>query len=395
MFWSQQAISTLLNPPFATSLVLLLAGLVLFYNLKEKFSRFDFAAAALLLGSLIEFKAYGGILVIGALFLYGLERVLRKDFKFISLFLFTALISAIVFLPNNSGSESLIEFLPLWLVNTMITSQDRLNWYRMTITLQSGEPLKLIYAYSVGTAVFLLGNFGSRLIGLLSIRDIFRERVLLYILIFSVALPLIFVQKGNTWNIVQFLYYGLCVSAVFAGISMEKMRKTFPKVIFYTMALIIVFLTVPTTLNTLNQYLPSRPPARLPLNEYEALQFLKTQPRGTVLSYPFDEKLRSNFSTPLPLSVYTSTSYVSGFSGQPGFAEDTINLEILGIDPSQRLNIAKEIFKNQNKSAELLRQNAIDYVYLSKPLKTDIDETKAQLETIYENEEVKVFKVVR
>lgn len=394
MFWSQQSISTLLNPPFAASLVMLLAGLLVFYRLKEKFSAVDLAAAAVLFGSLIEFKAYGGVLIVGSLFLYGAERVFRKDIKFLALFFLAALISAVVFLPNNSGSESLIEFLPLWLVNTMITSQDRLNWYRMTITLQSAVPYKLIYAYSVGTFIFILGNFGTRLTGLFSLKELWRERVLFYILLFSVIFPLLFIQKGNSWNIVQFIYYGLFIMAIFAGISLGKLSKILPKAVYGIVAVIIVLLTLPTTANTLTQYLPARPPARLSVDEYEALSFLRTQPAGVVLSYPFEEKSKSFFQTPLPLAAYTSTAYVSAFSGKQSFIEDTINLEILGIDGKPRINLAREIFRNQNKAKELLTQNGISYVYLFKPLKIEFDENKVGVKNIYENGEVKIFKVL-
>lgn len=394
MFWSQQSISTLLNPPFAISLVLLLAGLNIFYQVKEKFEYKSFFGLILLFGTLIEFKAYGGILILGSLFFISLEKTFKKDFKYLGLFVGTAILSALVFLPNNSGSESLIELMPLWLINTMITSQDRLNWFRMTITLQSGVLYKLIYAYSVGVIVFLLGNFGSRLIGVMSPKEIFKERILSYILIFSIVLPLIFIQKGNGWNIIQFFYYGLFIMAIFTGIAIKKLFRILPGFGKIIISIILVGLTIPTTLNTLTQYLPQRPPSKLSLKEFEALNFLKNEPDGIVLSYPFDEKLRNDFSTPLPLSVYTSTSYVSAFSGKSGFIEDTLNLEILGIDYKPRLNLAREIFKNQGKAKELLVQSNINYVYLYKPLKLEIDENKMGLKTIYENEEAKVLRVI-
>lgn len=181
--------------------------------------------------------------------------------------------------------------------------------------------------------------------------------------------------------------------AIFAGIAVDKLFKKIPRIFALVICVGLVLLTVPTTFDTLTHYLPQRPPAKLSTNEFAGLSFLKTQPDGIVLSYPFDEKLRSNFSTPLPLSVYTSTAYVSAFSGQPGFIEDTINLEILGIDPKSRVNIAKEIFKNPANSKQLLAENNITYVYLFKFLKIDVDQNKMGLETIYENDDVKVLKV--
>lgn len=394
MFWAQQSISTLLNPPFAISLSLLLAGLNIYYNLKEKKDILNFLGLVLLFGTLIEFKAYAGVLVLVSLLLINLEKIVKKDFSDLGLLIGTLLLSTMVFLPNNSRSESLIELMPLWLVASMVTSQDRLSWYRMTITLQSGVFYKVVYANTVGILIFISGNFGTRLIGLLSIKEMFRERMLSYILILSIILPLLFIQKGNSWNIVQFLYYGLFIMAIFAGIAVDKLFKKIPKVIVFGICATLIFLTIPTTLNTLTHYLPERPPAKLSNNEISALDFLKTRDNGTVLTYPYDEKLKSNFSTPLPLSVYTSTAYVSAFSGQPGFIEDTLNLEILGIDYKSRLNIAKEIYKNQERSKELLAKNNISYVYLFKPLKIEINQGLMGLETIYDNDEVRILKVI-
>lgn len=394
MFWAQQSISTLLNPPFAISLVLLFAGLNIYYNLQGKKDWLSYLGLILLFGSLIEFKAYAGVLVIGSLFLINIEKIFKKDFRDLVILIGSLAVSIVVFFPNNLGSESLIEFMPLWLVNSMVNSPDRLNWYKMTITLQSGVFHKVVYANTVGILVFILGNFGTRLIGLMSFKEMFKERILSYILILSLIFPLIFIQKGNSWNIVQFLYYGLFIMAIFAGISVDKLFKKIPKVVTFGICAALIVLTIPTTLNTLTHYLPERPPAKLSSNEFSALDFLKNQQKGTVLSYPFDEKLRSNFSTPLPLSVYTSTAYVSAFSGHEGFIEDTINLEILGINYKSRINIAKEVFKNQGKSKELLAQNNISYVYLFKPLKIEVDQKLVGLKTIYENYEVKIFKVI-
>ncbi|HEY5601085.1 MAG TPA: hypothetical protein VIK81_03265, partial [Patescibacteria group bacterium] len=131
MFWANQSISYLLNPPFAISVVIFLAGLMLFKTyIDEKDNRL-IIPISILWGSLIEFKAYAGVLVLGSLLIITFWEILKHQKTFyLKLLIPSGLISLIVFLPNNFGSTNLFVFEPFWFVNTMAQYQDRLNWVR-------------------------------------------------------------------------------------------------------------------------------------------------------------------------------------------------------------------------------------------------------------------------
>lgn len=397
MFWSQQSISTLLNPPFAISIPILLSGLIIFYEIERKSKNWQLTLALIICwGSLVEFKVYGGLLVLGSLGLITLEKLLfKKDFNFLlTVYLPILILSLLVFLPNNIGSNSLIIFSPLWLINSMIIFEDRLGWYRLSLALQSGGAYKVITSLGLGVLIFLVGNLGSRIVALVNFKVWGKERFLSYLILLGLIIPLLFIQKGTNWNIIQFFYYSLLVLNIFAGIGVGLLfsRK---KMVLSVLFLIGCFLlTIPTTLNTFNQYLPSRPPAKLSANEIDALSFLKNQPQGTVLSLPYEQNLKFGFLEPLPLSVYESTAYVSAFSSQQSFLEDRINLEILGIDYKTRLNIAKDILKVNDWSKVLLRENNISYLYLLKKQINDIDEGKLGIKKIFENDEVAIYQKV-
>lgn len=397
MFWAQQSVSTLLNPPFAISVVLFLAGLLIFYQLIEssKKSWSLIIALTLIWGILIEFKAYAGILTLGALGIYALQRLIfKKEFKTLIIFIATLVLSLIVFLPNNLSSQSLIEFKPLWLVESMITASDRLGWERLTLTLQSGVHYKLIYGYGLGILIFLVGNLGTRIISLAVLKQIFKQSFLFYFILLSIILPLLFVQKGTAWNIVQFFYYGLLVLNIFAGIGLYSLVKKLPKGVGAVIVGVVILLTIPTTLGTFQHYLPDRPPAKISIKELEALNFLKSQPDGTVLTLPYDEKISNRFGTPKPLALYTSTAYVSAFSGKPSFLEDTVNLEILGIDYKGRLNLVKDFIKIKAQSNKILKDNNINYVYIPKYLDFQVDAGLMGIKSIFENDEAKIFVVL-
>lgn len=397
MFWAQQGISTLLNPPFAISILIFLAGLYLFYELQEQKDqvKLGWILIAILWGSLIEFKAYGGVVVVGALALYTLEKIIfKRDFKTLPLFLLTSMVSALVFLPNNSGSSSVFVLSPLWFIYSMIEFQDRLNWQRLNMAIQSGVPYKLVIGSLVGLIVFFLGNLGTRIVGLFAIKRLLKQRILLYMGILGIILPLLFIQKGTNWNSIQFFYYSLLIFSILSGITIASVKSKIA--LKYTIVLIsaVIILTIPTTLDTLKHYVPARPPARLSLAEIEALEFLKKQPDGVVMTLPYDTKMRDKFNTPLPLAFYAPTAYVAAFSAHPTFLDDTINLEILNIDYKGRVNLQRDFVKIPEVSKKILKENSISYVYTLKIQNFNEDENKMGIKKIFENEEVEIFKII-
>lgn len=160
--------------------------------------------------------------------------------------------------------------------------------------------------------------------------------------------------------------------------------------------LVLVLLTLPTTISSLvNSYLPSRPPVRISKLELEGLKFLKNQPEGIVLTFPFNPALINNFVEPRPIYSYVSTAYVSALTGQISFLEDEMNLEITNKDYSSRLKEAKFFFDTNNKSwaRGFLVQNKIRYIYLERYQDMRFNEAELDTARIYENGEVRIFRV--
>lgn len=394
MFWSQQAISTLLNPPFAISVVFLLSGYFYLLNLKEKnVGKKTWVATPLIVlmwGTLIEFKAYGGVLVLTALGLVALLKLIRKDMSLLPLFSGCIFISLFVFLPNNIASSSLFVLSPLWLVDTMILFKDRLDWQRLYLAKESGNSVKVLFSYIVGIGIFLIGNLGSRVLGLSILRDLCKLPFLLSFSILGIFFSLLFIQKGTNWNTIQFFYYTQIALAIFVGLATGYITRL-PRILSLITAILIVLLTIPTTLDTLKHYTPSRPPAKLSLDEIEALKFLKSQPDGIILTQPFDEKAKDRFSPPYSLYTYAPTAYISAFSHKGVFLEDTINLEILGIDYKGRLNDQKDFFRDKSTSKDIIKRNKIRYVYALKGSNFEADESLMGIKKIFDNESVVIF----
>lgn len=396
LFWAQQGISTLINPPYAVSILIFLTGLYLFYK------KMGIIPLIILWGTLIEFKAYGGVLVLGALAAVTLVELLRRNWQILKISVPTAILSGLVFLPNNIGGSSLLVFSPFWLIHSMVDFPDRLSSARLTNArlagMETGNWFKFLASEVIGLLIFIVGNLGTRIIGLLSLKKLwplnsFNLFISLFLLL-SLIIPLLFIQKGANFNIVQFFYYFLLVFNFLAAAAMSLIINKFKR-IGWVIAGVVIILTLPTTWDTLHHYVPERPPARISRAEVEALTFLRNQPEGVVLSSVYDEKLKKRFTEPIPIFAYTSTSYVGAISGKSEYVADTINLEILGIDYKGRLQAQKDILAQREPEVvkRLLKEGNIKYVYIPKFFNITVDESRFPLKKIFNNEEVEIFKI--
>lgn len=400
-FWSQQAISTLINPPFALSLVFILLGLLIL--IKEKKESLDYLACIILFGLLIEIKVYAGILILGALLVSGLFQYFKeKKIQVLIIFGGSLLVSTALILPSLKTASGLFVWQPFWFLETMMALSDRVGWERFFSAMSNYKAghvwFKAIPAYIIAFMIFWVGNMGARLVKEILVikwlKDIKRaswiEVFVSSIVIAGTFTPMFFLQKGTPWNTIQFFYYSLFFSSILAGVALFNANRK--------LIILIVLLTIPTTIITLKDvYIPSRPPAIVSGDEISALKFLSTQPDGTVLTYPFDvyKAKEAESNPPRPLYLYTSTAYVSAFSGQQTFLEDEINLDILGYDWKSRRLEVEAWYKEPNESTarEFLKVNNIEYVYWIHGQRAYLGEGQLGLKNIFENNQVIIYRV--
>lgn len=395
-FWANQSISFNLNPPFASSLVIVIALLYILYSFEKKTAS-NLLLAILLTGSLMGFKAYGAALTLGSLFLSG---VLKREGSYLLVFAGGMVISSLIFFTNFELSSQLLIFSPFWLVHSMIDSPDRVGWMRISLARQvgfeKGNWFKFISAEFVGLFLFIVGNLGLRMLSLLAfinIKKIFREY--LFISIFSIIsflIPILFIQSGNSWNIIQFSYYGLYIGALVSGMVLAKISAKLSRLIFLPFSVVILALTPINSIVTATYYTGYLPHARIDVKELEALEFLSNQENGVVLTYPYDKKTKQKLAEPWPLFAYDSTAYVSALSGKSVYLEDEPQNEILLTEYKKRL-VASLDFFNQTMGKNFLRQNNIKYIYLPKIYNIGLDSDLLGFKTIFENEIVTIFKV--
>lgn len=400
-FWANQSISFNLNPPFAISLLIIIALLQLIDNKRINSVR-GTIVVVLLTGSLVGFKSYGAVLFLMTLIIMAVINVFKKDFSYIYFSIFSLILSFLIFFSNFQIGQQLMMFSPFWFVNSMIDSPDRVGWTRLALArivgLETRNWFKYISAEVISLLIFILGNLGMRILSifsLLRIKSIIKNSNQLFLLTFfllSFLIPILFIQSGNPWNTIQFSYYGLYIAAVISGLVVSSFILNLPKKLSILIILVIVILTPINSITTASYYSYFLPHGRIDKKELEALDFLSKQNEGVVLTYPYDEKLKKTEAQPWPLFVYDSTAYVSALSKQVVYLEDEAQNQILLTDYKKRLVASKDFFSNPAKNHQFLKENNIKYLYLPKVYKVFLDQL-ANVKVVFENEEVIIYGV--
>ena len=399
-FWSHQSMSTIINPPFALSLVLILSGLLFLQKYINKPSTLHLMLTVLCFGPLIQVKAYAAILILGGLFVASIYSLLKNhNSSFLKIFICTLIVNLILFKVIKNDSLSVFTFYPFWFLETLFAARDRLSWPKMAEAMLSYKTqsviAKYLLAYGFAGIVFVVGNFWTRLFFL---KDIFKKvdvykLMFLSMIGFGLFMPTFFVQVGTPWNTIQFLYYSLFFSGILAGIAISNIKNIF--------IIVVVLLTLPTSLIGIkNTFVTDTPPAIVSNKEIEALDFLKKQQYGTVLSYPFDTAL-SYLPLPnkIPLYKYSNTSYLPAYSNKSIYFERT-NVEIMGYSWEQRKLNSLNFFTTTDLgwAKSFLNENGIKYIYLVKemsPLQGELVKlgpADLGLEKIFENKEYIIYE---
>lgn len=408
MFWSQQSISTLINPPFALSLITILTGLIFLKKYLEKRSLFNFGFATFFFGISIFIKVYAGLLVMSSLVAVSIWQIIKKrEFSLLGLTLISGVVSVLLFVPFNKSSINLISFSPFWFLESMMALPDRVGWWKMysaMTTYKMGHIwFKAVLAYLTVFLIFIVGNFSTRIIALGAILKKPKKllsagpiEIFLFILILAgIVVPMFFVQEGVPWNTIQFFYYSLIFGGIVAGIETGNVFKGVAGLARkFAMGLFVVF-TIPTTIISLGNYLPPNPQSMLPAGEMEALGFLSVQPSGVVLTYPYNPVKINKLIAPIPLYLYTTTAYVSAFSGKPVFLEDQTNLDIMQYPWAERRQSVENFLSTSNikDAKDFLKSNNITYIYWLNGQQARLSSVELGLKQIFQNGSVTIFKV--
>lgn len=389
-FWAMQSASNQLNPPFILSLVFVLTIIYFIYK-KTKLTNQNLILISIFLILLPITKIYSAPIGFFLFFIYCFRQCKIKNQKPFIYLIISTILAGILFLIFNPNSSNVLLYKPFWFINSMFESRDRLYIPQIVNLIyalkDSGKfSPKLFIIESIGIFIFIVGNYSFRLLGFIKAKQEF-----VFLIILNTLIPILFVQKGTAWNTIQFLYYGLFLGNILlANYLINKKYLTIFIVLISLFANSLIY----------KNYLGNPAPTAISKNEQTALNFLKQQPLGIILTPVYDPYLKTKFTkTPIPIYAYETTAYVSAFSDKEVFLEDEMNLQILNKNYDQRKKDAVSFFNQKNvyQDRGFLINNKIDYIYfpLDFPNNFEVNKLALGLEKIFENQQICVFKVQR
>lgn len=365
-----QAASNQLNPPYLLSLIYFLILLLFYFYLESRHYQchvFGLLVLPLLIILTPVTKVYAIIPIFILSFLILFQFFTRRYYFPLILSFLALVISFLLFRIYCPQIKQNLIYRPFWFIDTMIDSPDRLylpkfSAYRLHLQQTNPYDYRLTVFYLIFFAIFIVGNFGFRLLGLFTLKDCQTQlnRTLFFISIILVAFPTLFVQSHTNWNTIQFLYYALFIFNLFLCRFLSKSS------IFWLILITISFIFA--NYDGYVGYLGSPPPANLPLTEIKALRFFSQLPPGIVLTYPYDNGFKEKATkTPLPLYIYETTSYLSAYTPHLTYLADEMNSANLGLDVTKRRQKLLNFFSGSDifASRGFLLDNEIKYIYLT------------------------------
>lgn len=215
-FWLDQSTRYLVNPQLTFSLIVMNVIFILVFRSIKQY----WVIIAILTASLIGIKVYGFIVLLFSFFLIGLYLFIKENnLSFLKISFLGGILAFIIVSLAGVSSDSPFIYQPGWFVTTMYQASDRLNFSQWEIHrqlfLETSNYRRLILHWGDGILVFLAGNFGLKILGLISGLLLLRKiKQLAPVILLSIAvsfisilLPMFFIQKGIVWNTIQAMHY--------------------------------------------------------------------------------------------------------------------------------------------------------------------------------------------
>jgi hypothetical protein len=377
-----QPSTILYNPPLALSIVVLLFCLTLLFQYlktREKKWMIPFIIAA---GLLPMFKVYAGIILYGGFVLLVLFELLKKRYFLLQILMVTGILSLLTFGIFLGAGGGFIWY-PFWPPHELLRDFKWYGYDEKIYTYNQQHVIRGIIQTEVyGFSLFLLGNLGTRLVGVLALLLLLKKNnkpsifslVILVMLLISIIIPLLFIQTGKVFEIIQMTNYYLFFVSLFAAIGLTKifsLRYRFWKIGMIAGIILFAAFTLPSTIFSFNAIVTGiTHPSSLSDPYYKALFFLRThgEYNDTVLVLP-SEIDSKNINTLLQWQLHTSPE-IPAFINKRVYLGGT-GIRYSGMDTENRIQnlyaVRKYLQKPSQKSAEEIKNflavNKIRFIF--------------------------------
>ncbi|OGK31820.1 hypothetical protein A3D08_03095 [Candidatus Roizmanbacteria bacterium RIFCSPHIGHO2_02_FULL_43_11] len=358
-FQSFGAALNLVNMQYAFSLITVLGimGILAQYKATKK----ELFAMALLLSLALALKFYtGAIMLVLVVSVLTFSKHNVRDLVFI-IGIFSMAMFMLYGPLTVARGEPIFSFSPFALSDRFIENSEYFYLPGLAnakyVLMQNSWGPRLFAIHLLALGLFVFFEFGIQLVGLVDIvaRGI-RHKLfpldlgLCIAIIAGVAASVMFVQRGQWWNVVQFLYVSLFLMSYFSARAVVVLWGRAPYII-----IVLLLLLAPFNFSVWYSFTkPEIGASYIQKEELEAIKYFKKLPGSTFLYLPAD----STDTAPPPLWDTPDSPYVPALSGKESYIQSEEILKILDVVYEDRLA--------QVKRGEVPN---VDYIYAYGPPK--------------------------
>ncbi|HSA83322.1 MAG TPA: hypothetical protein VLF20_00365 [Patescibacteria group bacterium] len=405
---------SLYNPPFAISIVIILLALFAMHQYLTTKQKSWLVPLVLAVGLVSMFKVYAGMLLMGGIVLLAFFSLIKKNYYPILALIGSGVLFFFTYLIFNGNAGSLI-WHPWWPVSTLL---QHFSWYgydeKMYTYTQLGVIRGIIETQAYGFSLVIFGNLGTRILGILMLVFLFFKKpkfpsvfsIIVAAMAFAgILTPLLFLQSGKVFEIIQIAWYYLFLCSLFAAIGFSRLFAfSYPTLIKVLLFIIVIPLTIPSTYSTYQAYLTIKNSERSMTTPYfQTLAYLAAQGTydDTVLEMPPKHTNPDDWS--INAWYYQSDPSIVAFANKRSFLNNEF-IAFPGIDLETRMDTLKKLVSFQRnlpsdgspvpspeKIRELLLSNNISFIVAS----YDASQfTKIKnITKIYQNGEYRIYKI--
>lgn len=417
-FGITQPATSLVNPPFAISVIIITASLFTIYKILGTRKNSWLIPLVLFVGVSTMFKVYAGILLTGAFLLLGLYQLFYKKWLWLVALVGLGIIFLATYWVFADKSASLI-YAPLWSPRKVLL--EHLPWYGYEEKAYTYRKLHVIRGIIktelYGLYVFIIGSLGTRILGLLAALLLFVKKLKLpsffSLIVFSMTLasiliPLLFIQSVQVFDIIQMAWYFLFFTSIFASFGFSALLNLkFNKLFKIILVVILLVATFPSAFEKYQFYLSLPKAIHYAKPYYQSLQFLKNQGLYSNVVLEMPEKITNQSEEELNRwyhsRKYDNSLRLVAFGNKRGFLNR--ELEALSkIDISSKISLIKKILEfeenykitknyenRQNQLKTDLNESNVTFIYSYAPLESF--ESFGIAEKIFQNQTAVIYRV--
>jgi len=417
---------SLYNPPLTMSIIIIITSLFIIYNYLTDKRQAWLIPLSLCIGMVSMFKVYAGIILIGAFLFLVAFQLIKKNYKILLSLTAVALLFLGTFWLFAGGSGSLI-FFPLWGPDRLLLSFPWFNYdnkiyvYGNYVATHSNfihGLVGLILTETYGIILFVLGNLGTRLIGIaLLVFLLFQKQrklpsvfagLLFVMLLISIVVPLFFIQTGKVFEIIQMAQYYLFFASILAALGFSIfLGLKFNKYAKGLIVIVLLVLTVPHMSGVFSDYAKTvKTFQRLDAPYFQTMRYLSAIGKydDTVLELP-PKEITPDYKSLLAWYYQTSNSSLTAFANKRTYFDNEF-IDFPNLDIRSRLDFTESIvlFTNSNFSSSansnkdiitvlaLLKNKKIKYIY--SPYEISLFNNAHGVLKIYQKEQNVIYKII-